>query len=195
MNFRSSSVQATLIKTSGVGNVSKETGIHRERKNINKTEPHPKEEREQQTKSRWHNGFPTWGFHHLQSEISLLQQERTWSPAITQTHAGLAELASTTQSVLICHGRGIRSRQAGRKCLQGMIKRKRSYALLLLSNTKIKARHWVWWFWKCHCVVDLGPCRYLFNLSNFSINLRFHPPFIFALNRAKVAGITFIRLF
>lgn len=52
MNFRSSSVQATLIKTSGVGNVSKETGIHRERKNINKTEPHPKEEREQQTKSR-----------------------------------------------------------------------------------------------------------------------------------------------
>lgn len=37
MNFRSSSVQPALIKTSVVGNVSKETGIHRERKNINKT--------------------------------------------------------------------------------------------------------------------------------------------------------------
>ena len=32
MNFRSSSVQPALIKTSVVGNVSKETGIHRERK-------------------------------------------------------------------------------------------------------------------------------------------------------------------
>lgn len=32
-------------------------------------ETHPKEEREQQNKSRWHNGFPTPGFHHLWSEI------------------------------------------------------------------------------------------------------------------------------
>lgn len=67
MNFRSSSVQPALIKTSVVGNVSKETGIHRERKKTKPkhTETHPKEEREQQNKSRWHNGFPTLGFHHL----------------------------------------------------------------------------------------------------------------------------------
>lgn len=38
-------------------------------KNINKTGPHPKEEREQRSKSRWHNGFPTLGFHHLRSEM------------------------------------------------------------------------------------------------------------------------------
>lgn len=53
MNFRSSGVQPALIKTSVVGNVSKETGIRREGEKkpaSNHTEPHPKKEREQQNK-------------------------------------------------------------------------------------------------------------------------------------------------
>lgn len=70
MNFSSPSVQSALIKTSVVGNVSKETGIHREKeKHKQNTEPHLEEVKEEQSRSRWHNGFPTPGFHHLQSAI------------------------------------------------------------------------------------------------------------------------------
>lgn len=76
---------------------------------------------------------------------------------------------------------------------QGKSQGKRPHTLLLFPNKKIKDRHRLWAF-------SVAPCSGLrclslsFNLSNFSIHLRFYPPFIFALDGAKVTGITFIRL-
>lgn len=74
MNFRSSGVQPALIKTSVVGNVSKETGIRREGgKKQQQTTQSPTQRRRGNSKikrrRRWHNGFPTAGFHHVGCEI------------------------------------------------------------------------------------------------------------------------------
>lgn len=77
MNFRSSGVQPALIRTSVVGNVSKETGIRREggKKNQKQTTQSPTQRRRGNSKTerrRWHNGFPTPGFHHgIWNPISL----------------------------------------------------------------------------------------------------------------------------
>lgn len=74
MNFRSSGVQPALIKTSVVGNVSKETGIRREggeKTATNHPEPHPKEEREQQTKEEEEEEVAQWVSHSRLSSCGI----------------------------------------------------------------------------------------------------------------------------
>lgn len=87
MNFRSSGVQPALIKTSVVGNVSKETGIRREggKKPQEQTTQSPTQRRRGNSKIR--GGGGTMAFPHQAFIIWDLKSYQP-SPARTNTVAG-----------------------------------------------------------------------------------------------------------
>lgn len=96
MNFRSSGVQPALIKTSVVGNVSKETGIRREGERKKKkhnttkqkqTAQSPTQRRRGNSKIKRGGGGGTMGFPH-QAFIIWDMKSYQPSPARTNTVAG-----------------------------------------------------------------------------------------------------------
>lgn len=186
MNFRSSGVQPALIRTSVVGNVSKETGIRREGGKKTRNKPHraPPKGGEGTAKQRGGGGtmgFPQQAFIIWDLKSYQPSPARTNTVAVTQAGSGRVGQHSTVPT--LCSDQRPQGKSQG----------KRPHTLLLFPNKKIKDRRWLW-------VFSVSPCTGLrclplsFNLSNFSIHLRFYPPFIFALDRAKVSGITFIRV-